>query len=60
MRRFYLDNPAEELTYALIQAKYGCSYRVALYVVETLAEEGLIERVHVIRLRARGIAEEVK
>jgi hypothetical protein len=59
VKRFYADNPEEELTYPALMAKFSCSKWAARWIVRTLVEEGECESVHVIRLRVQGIAKEV-
>lgn len=58
VRRYFIDNPREELTHQIILTKFDCNERAARFVVMTLREEGLIESVRVIRNRQAGIAEE--
>lgn len=56
---YFRDNPQEELTHPVLRVKFGCTVATAKWLVATLVEEGLIESVHVIRLRSMGIAREV-
>ena len=58
VKRFYADNPREELTHASLRAKFGLSKWTAVWVLRELVEEGVLESVHVIRLRTEGIAKE--
>ncbi len=51
VRRFYFDNPTEELTHNMLRQKFGISKWTAVWVLRELVEEGLLESVHVIRLR---------
>lgn len=55
---FFRDNPDEELTPAAFRAKFGCTEATRRWLIVTLGEEGLLESVHVIRLRVKGIAKE--
>jgi hypothetical protein len=54
--KFFLDNPDEELTYDLGCIKFSCSRSSLEHVVFVLREERIIETVHVIRNRSKGIA----
>ena len=58
VKRYFDDNPEEELTYQILMDKFNITRRVAFKVVYQLADDGLLEHVHVIRLRAKGIAKE--
>lgn len=58
VKRFYADNPSEELTHALLREKFACSKWTAVWILRELVEEGILESVHVIRLRTKGIAKE--
>ncbi len=58
LTQFYTDNPDEELTFADIATKYGCSLWTARTAVYNLQREGVLESVHVIRTRVRGMARE--
>ena len=58
VKRFFLDNPREELTHALLREKFACSKWTAVWLLRELVEEGVLESVHVIRLRTEGIAKE--
>jgi hypothetical protein len=58
VRCFFRDNPQEELTHSLLRSKFGCTVATSKWLVSTLVEEGLVESVHVIRLRTMGIAKE--
>lgn len=58
VKRFFLDNPDEEVTPAEFRAKWSCTEATRRWLIVALAEEGLLESVHVIRLRAKGIARE--
>ena len=53
---FFAACPDEELTLAMIQGKFGCSYSAARCATRELREEELLEAEYVIRLRTRGIA----
>lgn len=59
VRRFFLANPDEELTFEQLALKFGCTVWTARHAVRELKEAGLIESVHVIRNRSKGIAKEV-
>jgi len=59
VRSYYANNPEEELTYAGVTAKFGCTYETARKVVSALVAVGCLESVHVIRLRTKGVAKEV-
>jgi len=54
VKRFYFDNPDEELTHALLRAKFGITKWTAVWLLRELVEEGILESVHVIRLRMKG------
>lgn len=56
LEEFFGANPQEELTYADIVVKFGGTYRSAHSAVARLQARGELESVHVIRLRANGIA----
>jgi hypothetical protein len=58
VKRFYTENPTEELTYPGVMEKFSCTKWAARWIVRTLVEDGFIESVHVIRLRTQGIARE--
>lgn len=58
VRKFFEDNPDEELSYKAIMAKFGCTMWTARKCVYELAEAGYLESVHVIRRRVKGIATE--
>lgn len=49
LMRFYAENPHEELTFADIATKFGCTQRNALTTVQRLKAKGLVESVHVVR-----------
>lgn len=51
---FYEANPDEELTYSDIVAKFSVSPFTAREAVKALRSQ--IESVHIVRLRAKGIA----
>lgn len=55
--KLYLEaNPDEELSMAIICLKFNCTYSAAKSAVERMKHTGHYEAVHVIRLRAKGIA----
>lgn len=56
--RFYEQNPDEELTHADIHAKFGVTRKNTEQALILLRKEGLLESVHVVRLRRKGIAQE--
>lgn len=58
VKRFYADNPSEELTHTLLREKFSCSKWTAVWILRELIAEGVLESVHVIRLRTKGIAKE--
>lgn len=58
LAQFFDWAPDEELTLTQIMDKYGCSYNTARYAVYELRERGLVESVHVVRARAKGVARE--
>lgn len=51
VRRFFADNPGEFLSYADMQAKFGCTYQQALVVVHDLAHRGQVESINIIRAK---------
>ena len=56
VRQFFTDNPDEELTPPQVRAKFNLSQSQFYEVMKTLAAEGLLESVHVVRNRRMGIA----
>lgn len=56
LRRFFIENPDEELTRADMVAKFGSSFKNIDASLTALRAEGLLESVHVTRLRTKGIA----
>lgn len=56
LRQFYEDNPDEELSFADAALKFGATRRNVESVVEQLRKLGVLESVHVIRRREKGIA----
>lgn len=56
LKAFFEANPDEELTYALIVAKFDISPETAREAVGRLCREGELESFHVIRPKAKGIA----
>ncbi|MCW1958147.1 MAG: hypothetical protein KIH64_006295 [Mycobacterium sp.] len=58
IRAFFAANPEEELTFAMLQSKFGCTLWTARRAVYDLIEAGDLESVHVVRRRERGIARE--
>jgi hypothetical protein len=55
LKRFYEDNPEEELTFPDICAKFSCSYGAAAEAVKQLRHLGFLESVSVIRTRKKGM-----
>jgi Fic family protein len=53
--KFYADNPQEELSFADIVKKYGCSLWTARQAVYELQRDGVLESVHVVRTRIKGM-----
>lgn len=51
---YYRRNPGEELTFAMLAEKFGCTLKRARKAVYELADEGQLESVHVVRRRERG------
>lgn len=58
VRRFYADNPDEELTWPELREKFGCSRHTARWVVRALIEDGFLESERLVRRRALAIAKE--
>lgn len=56
IRKFFVDNPDEELTLPMLREKFGVSANAIAEALKRLKKEGQIESVHVVRLRAKGIA----
>lgn len=54
VREFFVNNPDEELTYALLMDKFDLTRSYAAEIVKILKDEGLIECVFVIRNRNHG------
>ena len=50
LRRFFADNPFEELSVDDVAVKFGCQRGTAEHAVATLRQDGLVERVSVYRL----------
>jgi hypothetical protein len=46
---YFKDNPDEELTYADVQTKFSARPRTVERAVQVLCEDGVLERVHVVR-----------
>lgn len=53
--QFYRDNPHEELSFSDIVKKYGCSLWTARQAVYELQRDGVLESVHVVRTRLKGM-----
>lgn len=58
LQAYYKANPDEELSYHAITIKFSCTLWTARRAVYTLVEDGILESVHVIRTRERGMATE--
>lgn len=56
LRRFFTENPDEELTFALITVKFDVSIMHAREVVARMVAAEELESVHLVRARAKGIA----
>lgn len=56
---FFRDHPDEELTPTDFRLKFGVTEATRRWLIVALAQEGLLESVHVIRLRSKGIAKEI-
>ena len=55
---YFEANADEEMTYADISQKFGCTIEAARQAVYAAMDSGVIESVHVIRNRSKGIAKE--
>jgi DNA-binding IscR family transcriptional regulator len=53
---FFLENPDEELLLADVKEKFKCTPAHARKSVEALTSQGLVESVHIVRLKAKGMA----
>jgi len=49
VRRFFKDNPGEELTYDDMRVKFDLSDRELYRLAREMRKEGLVEVVHVVR-----------
>ena len=56
VEQFFKDNPDEELTYSLMAKKWDLTRMQVAQIVKTLTGRGVLESVHVIRNRQKGIA----
>lgn len=56
LRRFFADNPDEELSYRDIAAKFDTTVEYARDAVKLLKDRGELESIHVIRLPSKGRA----
>lgn len=56
MRRFFVDNPDEEMTFELLAVKFDAPVDAVRSVVRVLREAGVVESLHVIRHPSKGIA----
>ena len=56
VRRFFRDNPDEELTYAQMMVKFSISRNRVYELVKLMRGEELVEAVHVVRHIAKGRA----
>lgn len=59
VRRFFEQNPDEELTFEDFRNKFGLSDTTARDLVKRLIQLRELEFAHVIRLRSKGIAKAV-
>ncbi len=48
-RQFFMACPWEELSIDDLSAKFSCAYSVAEWVARRLKDEGLVERVSIVR-----------
>ena len=55
MKRYFEENPEEELSYPDVCAKFSCSYKAAADAVRQLRYSKLLECVTVIRTRKKGM-----
>jgi hypothetical protein len=53
---FFAANPDEELLYSDVRRKFDCTQKQAENAIQRLKAKGSIECVHLVRLRAKGIA----
>jgi len=51
---FFAANPDEELTRPMLLEKFGVGWQAGDNAVRELRQDGLLESVHVIRLRSKG------
>jgi hypothetical protein len=56
MARFFRTNPEEELTFEQAILKFSANNYTLRQGVQELVKEGLLESVHVVRLKSRGVA----
>jgi hypothetical protein len=56
MAAFFRRNPDEELTFEQAILKFEANNNTMRQGVQELVREGLLESVHVVRLRSRGVA----
>lgn len=56
MRRFFLDNQDEEMTFELLAVKFDTPVDAVRATVRVLREEGTVESLHVIRHPSKGRA----
>lgn len=56
IRAFFVANPDEELTFDQIAVKFDCTIEQARFAVRDVAKTVDIESVHIIRMRAKGVA----
>lgn len=56
VRKFFLENPEEELTPAQLATKFDCSLKQAHKAAQYLRSTGVVESVHVIRRPSVGRA----
>ncbi len=53
IRQFFLNNPDEELSYMDMATKFDCSRDSARNAVAELRKAGMLESLHVVRMRDR-------
>jgi hypothetical protein len=56
LRRFFLANPDEEMGFDDLATKLGLSTKRLSWCVKLLSSQGLIESVHIVRLRPEALA----
>lgn len=56
LRKFFADNPEEELTIRMICEKFDANPKTVEKVLGEMKAAGELESLHVVRLRTKGIA----